>query len=40
MILWFTSESGKDCARILREYRDRAPGTGERTGGLYYRKLL
>ena len=40
MILWFTTESGEDCARILREYRDRAPGAGERTGGLYYRKLL
>ena len=40
MILWFTNESREDCARILREFRDKTPCTGERTGGLYYRKLL
>ena len=40
MILWFTSESREDCARVIREYRGRVPSAGERTGGLYYRKLL
>ena len=39
-ILYFTTESAGDCRRITEDYRLRRKGSGQRTGGLYYRELL
>lgn len=39
-ILYFTTESAADCRRVAEDYRFRRKGTGQRTGGLYYRELL
>ncbi len=40
LLLYFTDESADEVGRIGRDYKQKRPCVGRRTGGLYYRELL
>ncbi|MGI5970386.1 MAG: U32 family peptidase [Oscillospiraceae bacterium] len=40
LTLYFTIESAGECAQIIRDYEEKRPYLGERTGGLYFRELV
>lgn len=40
LILWFTRESSRECARVSEDFRLGRKSLADRTGGLYFRELL